>query len=87
MTTKQPTKIVYKESFAQSILSDLATFGFISIAGYFSQGSTLWQIVTGLMFLCFIVFKASAFTGSDKVLRFYSLDELKEWVDEQEHKQ
>lgn len=80
---KQPTRIIYKESIAQSIISDLSTFGFMSIAAWFSKGSAIWSTIAALFFLFFVVIKAKQFTKSSNVLYFYSHDELKEWVDKQ----
>jgi uncharacterized protein YfaT (DUF1175 family) len=82
--TTKPTIIIYKESLAQSIISDMATFGLILLSIWASQGSTFWTFFTGVMCLCFVVFKAGSITKSDNVLRFYSLDEMRQWIDDQE---
>lgn len=80
----KPTVIIYKESLAQSLISDLATFGLILLCVWVSQGSTWWTLVTGCMFLFFVLARLIAFTHSDSTLRFYSLDEVQRWLDKQE---
>ena len=85
MSTK-PMIIIYKESLAQSIISDVATFGLILLCIWASQGSTFWTLVTGCMFLFFVVVRAAMLTKSDCHLRFFSLTEMREWLDKQEAK-
>lgn len=78
-----PTVIIYKESLAQSLISDIATFGLILLCIWVSRGSAWWTLITGCMFLFFIVARALEAAKSDKCLRFYSLDEMREWLDKQ----
>ena len=80
----KPTIIIYKESLAQSLISDLATFGLILLCIYVSQGSAWWTLVTGCMFLFFVVARAAQATKSDGFLHFYSLVEMRDWLDNQE---
>lgn len=79
-----PTVIVYKESLAQSLIADLATFGLILLCIWVSRGSAWWTFFTGCMCLFFIVARALEATKSDKCLRFYSLDEMREWLEKRE---
>lgn len=83
MTTKR-TIIIYKESLAQSIISDLATFGLILLCAWVSRDSAWWTFVTGCVFLVFIVAKAAAMTKSDRCIRLYSLEEMQAWIDKEE---
>lgn len=80
----KPIVIVYKESLAQSVISDLATFGFLLICIWASQGSKWWTFFTGAMFLVVVCAKLAALTKSDRVQRFYSLDEMQSWIAKQE---
>lgn len=82
-----PKVIIYKESLAQSIISDIATFGLILLCIWASQGSTFWTFVTGCIFLFFCVVKAAVFTKSDRHLRFCSLTEMREWLEKEESKE
>ncbi|MCK9554133.1 hypothetical protein [Aquamicrobium sp.] len=84
MSTEKPKIIIYKESLAQSLISDLATFGLILLCIYVSQGSAWWTFVTGCMFLLFVVIRAAYLTKSETHLRFNSLDEMRKWLDKQE---
>lgn len=86
MSTEKPKVIIYKESLAQSLISDLATFGLILLCIYVSQGSAWWTFVTGCMFLLFVVVRAAVLTKSDNVIRFSSLNEVRQWLDDQEVK-
>lgn len=79
----KPVVIIYKESLAESVISDLATFGLILLCAWVSQGSAWWTFVTGCIFLFFIISKALALTNSDSTLRFYSMDDMQAWVDKQ----
>lgn len=84
MSNEKPKVIIYKESLAQSLTSDLATFGLILLCIYASQGSAWWTFVTGCIFLLFVVVRAAALTKSDNVIRFASLSEMRQWLDKQE---
>lgn len=84
MTEKKPQIIIYKESLAQSLISDLATFGLILLCIWVSQGSAWWTLVTGCMFLFFVVIRALQVSKSDACLRFYSLDDMQEWLSRQQ---
>lgn len=81
--TDKPTVIIYKESLAQSLISDVATFGLILLCVWVSRDSAWWTFATGCMFLFFIVAKTTAITKSDRFLRFYSLEEVRKWLDKQ----
>lgn len=81
--TKKPIVIIYKESLAQSIISDLFTFGFLLICMWASWGSTGWTFLSACLFLVFLVGTARAHVGDVKH-QFYSLDEVREWLDKQE---
>lgn len=85
--TEKIIYIIYKESLLQSIVSDITTFGFILICIWASQGSKWWTFLTTVMLLFFIVVQIQKFTGSDSRLRFYSIEQLSEWVDKQEREQ
>lgn len=81
--TKKPIVIIYKESLAQSLISDLATFGLIVLCVWVSRDSAWWTLVTGCMFLFFIVMRALQASKSDNCLRFYSLDDMQHWLNKQ----
>ena len=83
----KPIIIVYKESLAQSVISDVATFGFLLLCIWVSQGSTWWTFFTGAMFLVVVCAKLAALTKSDRVHRFYSIGEMREWLDSQNREQ
>jgi len=76
----KPTHIVFKESLAQSLLSDFATFAFLLLCVYVSRDSNTWTFISGVLFLVFLVAKASWLMGSDRVIHLYSLDELEAYV-------
>lgn len=81
--TNKPVAIVYKESLAQSIISDLATFGLLLLCAYVSKGSAWWTLVTGVLFIGYFVMQLQRFTNSDSTIRFYSLDDMQAWLDKQ----
>ena len=83
---QKPKIVILKESLAQSLISDTATLGMILLCVYVSQGSKWWTLVTGYMFLFFVVCRAAAALKSDQCLRFYNINDLRKWVDEQEAK-
>jgi len=76
--------IIYKESLAQSLISDMATFGLLLLCSWASRDSAWWTLVTGCMFLFFLVMRAIQATKSENVLRFYSLDDMQEWLESQQ---
>lgn len=82
-TPDKPVVIIYKESLAQSIISDLATFGLLLLCIWVSRDSAWWTLVTGCMFLFNVIMQAIAFTKSSNILRFYSLDDMQEWINKQ----
>lgn len=84
MTVKMPAVIIYKESLAQSLMSDIVTFGLILLWIWVSRDSTWWTFFTGCMCLVFIVARALEVTKSDRCIRFYSLDDMRKWIDKQE---
>lgn len=80
----KPTVIIYKESLAQSLISDFATFGLILLCVWVSRDSAWWTFFTGCMCLFFIVARALEATKSDRCIRFYSLGDMRRWIDKQE---
>ena len=68
------------ESLAGSVLKDLTTLAVVSLLVYVSQGSKWWTLVTGLMFIFWVVAKIAAFTKS-RYKTFKTKAELQEWVD------
>lgn len=83
--TDKPIIIIYKESLAQSVISDIVTFGFILICVWSSwaSGSRWWTFFTATVMLFFIVVQLQKFTASDNRLRFYSIEQVEKWVVEQ----
>ena len=68
-----------RQTVGESLVRDGATFGFLLICIWASQGSTWWTFLTALMFLAFMMVRAAAFVGS-RQHKFKSLDELEAWV-------
>jgi hypothetical protein len=68
------------ESLAGSVLKDLTTLAVVSLLVYVSQGSKWWTLVTGLMFIFWVMAKISAVTKS-RYKTFKTKAELQEWVD------
>lgn len=81
--SSKPVAIVYKESLARSIISDLTTFCLLLLCAYVSQGSAWWTLVTGVLFIGYFVMQLQRFTNSDTMLRFHSLDDMQAWLDKQ----
>lgn len=73
--------IVLKESFLQSVFSDICTFGFLTFCIWFSGDSRFWQ------FICFVMFfihLASAFKRRTSTApHFDSKEKLKQWLDKE----
>ena len=69
--------IVLKESFVQSVLSDIVTFGLLSFCIWFSQDSRFWSVVAFFMFFFFII---SAATKKAKDSYCMSPEELIEYA-------
>ena len=82
--SKKPVVIIFKESLAESIIADAATFGFMLLCIWASQGSTWWTFATGAMFLLFVISRVAQAAGAERTKRFYSFDEMREWLDRQE---
>ena len=68
------------ESLAGSVLKDLTTLAVVSLLVYVSQGGKWWTLVTGLMFIFWVVAKIAAVTKS-RYKTFKTKAELQEWVD------
>ena len=83
----KPTHIVFKESLAQSLLSDFATFAFMLLCVYVSRDSNTWTFISGVMFLVFMVANIKWLIGSDRVIHLYSMDELEAYVRKERGKQ
>lgn len=77
---KKPIVIVFKESLAQSLASDLATFGFLLLCIWASQGSRWWTFFTGALFLLFIVARIPI--NSSLSRKVYSTADLRKLADE-----
>lgn len=75
--------VMFRESLAQSVASDLVTFGFLLLCIYVSHGSKLWTLVTGCMFIVFAVSKIGTVFSKERPT-FYSYDEMRKWIDKQE---
>lgn len=84
--TKKPIVIIYKESLAQSIISDISTFGFLLLCIWASWGSTGWAFLSACLFLVFVVAKASLF-ARDSRIEFHSFDDMQAWIDGQKGSQ
>lgn len=79
----KPKIILYRESLAQSIISDLSTFGFLLLCIWASWGSTGWTFLSASLFIMFFVSKLTLFSDKN-IYRFYSLEDMREWLDTQE---
>ena len=73
--------MVVRESFVQSVMSDIATFGMLSFCVWFSSGSKFWCFVCFLMFLVFI--SAGALKRVKGATSFRSKQQLQEWLDKE----
>lgn len=71
--------IVLKESFIQSVCSDIVTFGLLTFCMWFSMGSRLWSVIVFFMFFFWIIATANKRGSSEKEL--YSPEELKEYAE------
>lgn len=76
----KPIVIFYKESLAQSIISDLGTFGLLGLCIWVSQGSTWWTLVTGIIFITYICGLLA--NTIQKGRRIYSTAELRKLADQ-----
>jgi membrane protein YdbS with pleckstrin-like domain len=68
------------ESLAGSVLKDLTTLAVVSLLVYVSQGSKWWTLVTGLMFIFWVIAKITVIT-KQRYKTFKTKSELQEWVD------
>ena len=68
-----------KETVLESFYKDFITAVMVAFGVYISQGSTMWEFITGSMFLLFI------FTKISKVIKkqnnFKTKADLQAWVD------
>jgi len=69
------------ESVIESIIKDATTLAVVSLLVYISQGSKWWTLVTGLMFIFWIVAKITVIT-KQRYKTFKTKAELQEWVNE-----
>ncbi len=67
--------VVLKESFIQSVMSDVVTFGLLTFCMWFSMESRFWSVIVFFMYFFFII------TSSMKRMKgsshFNSAEELK----------
>lgn len=77
-TDKQITYIIIREEgLIASVTSDLITFGLMLLCIYASQQSAFWSIVSGTMFLAFLVALVNKRRDGNV---FHSPVELAEWA-------
>ncbi|MGD9697527.1 hypothetical protein [Acinetobacter sp.] len=79
-TVEQMPKIQYiyfRESYLQSLFSDITSFGFLIFSIWFSAGSTIWTFVCVFMFI-FMILKQVG----NKARTFISKDELRKYIEQ-----
>lgn len=76
------TILVYKSSLLQSIISDVFTFGFLLLCMWTSWGDRFWTFVSGCLFFIVLAGRTMFYTN-DNAHRFYSIDDLQEWIDKE----
>lgn len=75
-----PVIVVYKESLAESVMSDVVTFGFLLLCIWASQGNTWWTFFTGVLFLIYVA--ATTPIKRAKAKQLYSTDQLRALADQ-----
>lgn len=70
--------IFFRESFVQSLLSDLVTLGALFVLIWVSKGSSVWSIVSALVWFIWLFTKVKIRT---KAMIFNNIDDLKAYVD------
>lgn len=68
--------IYYRESFWQSVLADITTFGFLIFSIWFSSGDKAWTFVCVLFLALFIMGKSFG-----KSRTFTSMSDLKKHIE------
>jgi len=66
------------ETIAQSIIKDSFTLVVVALMVYISKDSTFWTIITGLMFILFLLAKICS--GMSKTKTFTSTDQVRAWL-------
>ena len=82
---EQPKYVVLdaRQTVMQSIVADGATFGFLMLCIWVSQGSRWWTFFTALMFLAYLGFKAASVVQT-RQHKFKNLDALAAWVESEQ---
>jgi hypothetical protein len=75
---EQKVYIIYHEKLWQSVLSDMFTFGTLSLCIWFSAGDKFWSFVCVVMFLFWISAKSKIIAINE----FRTKKALKHFVDE-----
>lgn len=68
------------EGLIESIMKDVTTLAVTSLLVYISQGSKWWTLVTGLMFIFWVIARIAVIT-KQRYKTFKTKAELQEWVD------
>jgi membrane protein YdbS with pleckstrin-like domain len=68
------------ERLIESIIKDATTLAVQSLLVYISQGSKWWTLVTGLMFIFWVIARITVIT-KQRYKTFQTKSELQEWVD------
>jgi len=66
------------ETIAQSIIKDSFTLVVVALMVYISKDSTFWTVITGLMFILFLL--AKIYSGMSKTKTFTSTDQVRAWL-------
>lgn len=82
--TDKPKYVVLdrRQTVAESLVSDGATFGLLLLCIWVSQSSTWWTFCSGVFFLLWIVGKC-AHTISSRKTEFDDLDAMQAWIDQE----
>lgn len=72
-----------RQTVAESLMSDGATFGLLLLCIWVSQGSKWWTFCTALMFLFFLYAKVAS-ALSTRQHKFKGIAELQTWAEQQE---
>jgi hypothetical protein len=80
--SKEKVYLVVGESFIQSVMSDVVTFGMIGASIWFSQGSKFWTFICFMMLVMHI--SCGAFKRVKGATSFRSKQQLLDWASKEE---
>jgi membrane protein YdbS with pleckstrin-like domain len=69
-----------RESLISSIVKDIFSFVTIALLVYVSRDSAWWTLVTGLMFIIWMIVKVGKMLG-ERHKRFHTKEELIKWAE------